>query len=125
ISVLKEEVARVPAMVFTSNRKVTTRALTDLEKKLLDYDLSNELIVVYKTLARLHLYTSDYDYYEKLYNKHVAYSLAVVKAEDFFFEFTKRLGVYLLTRNESNPEAVKATMRQLTNLAEIYISHRL
>jgi hypothetical protein len=125
ISVLKEEVARIPAMLFTSNRKVTTRALTDLEKKLLDYDLSNELIVVYKTLARLHLYTPDYDYYEKLYNKHVAYSLAVVKAEDFFFEFTKRLGVYMLTRNESDLEAVKATMRELTNFAELYMSHRL
>ena len=125
ISVLKEEVGRIPAMLFTSNRKVTTRALTDLEKKLLDYDLSNELIVVYKTLARLHLYTPDYDYYEKLYNKHVAYSLAVVKAEDFLFEFTKRLGIYLLTRNESDLEAVKATMRELTNFAELYMSHRL
>jgi len=125
ISVLKEEVARIPAMLFTSNRKVTTRALTDLEKKLLDYDLSNELIVVYKTLARLHLFTPDYDYYEKLYNKHVAFSLAVVKAEDFFFEFTKKLGHYLLTRNESDLEAVKATMRELTNFAELYMSHRL
>jgi len=125
ISVLKEEVGRIPAMLFTSNRKVTTRALTDLEKKLLDYDLSNELIVVYKTLARLHLYTPDYDYYEKLYNKHVAFSLAVVKAEDLFFEFTKRIGIYLLTREERDLEAVKSTLRELTNFAELYMSHRL
>jgi hypothetical protein len=125
ISVLKEEVARVPAMMFTSNRKVTTRALTDLEKKLLDYDLSNELIVVYKSLARLHLYTPDYDFYEKLYNKHVAFSLAVVKAEDLFFEFTKRLGIYLLTREERDLEEVKTTLREITNYAELYTSHRL
>src|SRR5436190_1870326 len=125
ISVLKEEVARVPAMMFTSNRKVTTRALTDLEKKLLDYDLSNELIVIYKSLARLHLYTPDYDYYEKLYNKHVAFSLAVVKAEDLFFEFTKRLGTYMLTREERDLEEVKTTLREITNYAELYTSHRL
>lgn len=125
ISVLKEKVAMVPAMVFGNNREVGIRALKNLEKQLIEYDLSNELIVVYKALARLSMYNGDYDYYEKEYNRHVAYSLAVVKAEDLFYDFVKRTGNYLLTRDERDKEAVQATLRELTNISELYQGHRL
>ncbi|MCC7232641.1 MAG: hypothetical protein IT242_06835 [Bacteroidia bacterium] len=125
ISVLKDKVALVPAMVFGNDRDVAIRALKNLEKQLIEYDLSNELIVVYKALARLSMYNQDFDYYEKEYNRHVAYSLAVVKAEDLFYDFVKRAGNYLLTREENDKEAVQATLRELTNISELYQGHRL
>ncbi len=125
ISVLKEKVAMVPAMLFGNDRDVSIRALKNLEKQLIEYDLSNELIVVYKALARLSMYNGDFDFYEKEYNKHVAYSLSVVKAEDLFFEFSKRAGTYLLTREESDLESVKTVLRELTNISELYHGHRL
>jgi hypothetical protein len=125
ISALKDKVALVPAMVFGNDREVAIRALKNLEKQLAEYDLSNELIVVYKSLARLSMYNGDFDYYEKEYNRHVAYSLAVVKAEDLFYDFVKRTGNYLLTRDERDKEAVQATLRELTNISELYQGHRL
>jgi len=125
ISALKEKVAMVPAMLFSNDRDVAIRALKNLEKQLIEYDLSNELIVVYKALARLSMYNGDFDYYEKEYNRHVAYSLAVVKAEDLFYEFVKRAGNYQLTRDERDFEAVQTILRELTNIAELYHGHRL
>ncbi|MFM8432616.1 MAG: hypothetical protein ACKOA1_07460 [Bacteroidota bacterium] len=125
ISALKDKVAMVPAMLFSNNREVAIRALKNLEKQLIEYDLSNELIVVYKALARLSMYNGDYDYYEKEYNRHVAYSLSVVKAEDLFYEFVKRAGNYQLTRDERDFEAVQTILRELTNISELYHGHRL
>lgn len=125
ISALKDKVGLVPAMVFGNDREVAIRALKNLEKQLIEYDLSNELIVVYKALARLSMYNGDFNYYEKEYNRHVAYSLAVVKAEDIFYDFVKRAGNYLLTREESDKEAVQASLRELTNISELYQGHRL
>jgi hypothetical protein len=125
ISALKDKVALVPAMVFSNDRDVAIRALKNLEKQLIEYDLSNELIVVYKALARLSMYNGDFDYYEKEYNRHVAYSLAVVKAEDIFYDFVKRAGNYLLTRDERDKESVQAALRELTNISELYQGHRL
>lgn len=125
ISALKEKVAMVPAMLFGNDRDVSIRALKNLEKQLTEYDLSNELIVVYKALARLSMYNGDFDYYEKEYNKHVAFSLSVVKAEDLFFEFSKRTGLYLLTREENDLESMKTVLRELTNISELYHGHRL
>jgi len=125
ISVLMDEVARVPANLYGPNKEVAIRALKDLEKQLLEYDLSNELIIVYKTLAQLNLYTYDYEYYTKLYNKYVAYSLAVSKAENLFYDFVKRIGQYQLTGSQQDLEAVSALERELSNICELYGSHRL
>jgi len=125
ISSLKEKVALVPAMMFGNNREVALRALKNLEKQLIEYDLSNELIVVYKAMARLSMYNGDFDFYEKEYNRHVAYSLAVVKAEDMFYEFVKCTGMYLLTRDPRDLDAIQTVMRELTNISELYTGHRL
>jgi hypothetical protein len=125
IGALKDKVALVPAMVFGNDREVALRALKNLEKQLIEYDLSNELIIVYKAMARLSMYNGDFDYYEKEYNRHVAYSLAVVKAEDLFYDFVKRAGNYFLTKDENDKESVQACLRELTNISELYQGHRL
>ena len=125
ISVLMDEVARVPAYLYGPSKEVAIRALKDLEKQLLEYDLSNELIIVYKTLAQLNLYTYDYEYYSKLYNKYVAYSLAVAKAENLFYDFIRKMGQYQLTGSQEDLEALNAARRELSNICELYDSHRL
>ncbi len=122
---LMEEVVRVPATMYGTNKEFSIRALKELEKQLKEYDMSNELITVYKTLAQLHLFTDDYEYYNKLYNKHVAYALAVSKAEQALFQFIKKLGYYQLTLNQDDLEEVIMVKRGLSNIAELYESHRL
>jgi hypothetical protein len=125
ISTLLEEVKRVPALLYGTNKTVTITVIKDLEKRLKEYDLSNELIVVYKALVRLYRYSEEYENYEKLYKKHVAFSLAVSKAEDLFYEFIKRLGFYLMSYDVSDLESVRASRRELSNISDLYESHRL
>ena len=125
IQTLMDEVSRVPAHLFGNNREFSVRALRELEKQLIEYDLNAELILVYKTLAQLHLYSEEYDVYETKLNKHVAFSLAVSKAEGLFFRFMKKLGVYQLNGMESDLEEVIMLKRELSNICELYDSHRL
>jgi hypothetical protein len=125
VNILMDEVTRVPAQLYGTNREFAIRALTDLEKQLLEYDLSSELIIVYKTLAQLNLYTEDYSHYMKLHDKHVAYSLAVSKAETLFYRFIHQLGTYLINRSEKDFDDLVMMKRELSNISEMYDSHRL
>ncbi len=122
---LKVKTARAPIHLYNTNKNVSIKDLENLEKELIEYDLSSELIVVYKTLARLHLHTEDYEHYQKLYDKHVAFSLAVTKAEDLLYDFTKKMSKYLLTKSAEDLEDVKRVRREVANIFELYSSHRL
>ena len=122
---LMDEVSRVPAHLFGSNKEFSIRALRELEKQLIEYDMNSELILVYKTLAQLHLYSEEFDYFENKFNKHVAFSLATSKAENLFFRFIKKLGVYQLSQTEADLEEVVVIKRELSNICELYDSHRL
>ena len=44
IGALMEKVARVPANLYGTNKTISIKALEDLEKELIEYDLNNELI---------------------------------------------------------------------------------
>lgn len=125
IQELMDEVSRVPAHLFGSNREFSIRALRELEKQLIEYDLNAELILVYKTLAQLNLHSEDYSFFENKYNKHVAFSLAVSKAEQMFFRFIRKLGAYQLNFRESDLEEVIMMKREMSNICELYDSHRL
>lgn len=125
IQTLMDEVSRVPAHLFGNNREFSVRALRELEKQLIEYDLNAELTIVYKTLAQLHLYTDEFAYYENKLNKHVAFSLAVTKAENLFFRLIRKLGVYQLNRQDSDLEELIMMKRELANICELYDSHRL
>ena len=125
IQEIMDMVSRVPAHLFGNNREFSIRALTELEKQLLEYDMSTELITVYKALAELHLFTDDYKYYENKYNRHVAFSLSVNKAEGIFFRFIKKMGEYQLSLRENDLEEVVMLKRELANICGLYDSHRL
>jgi len=125
VNELMNEVAKVPAHLLGTNREFSIRALIDLEKQLIEYDLSSELIVIYKTLAQLNLYTDDYTYYDNLYKKHVAFSLAVSKAENILFRFIRKIGIYQLTLEQEAAEDLVMLKRELSNICEMYDSHRL
>jgi hypothetical protein len=93
-----KKVANINEIIFTKKRAIAIATLKKLEKELLDYDLSNELTVVYKFLKKLHINSADYFNYSQLYNKHVAYMLAVDKAEDVLAEYFKKYGTYAFVR---------------------------
>ena len=125
IQTLMDEVSRVPAHLFGNNKEFSIRALRELEKQLIEYDMNAELILIYKTLAQLHLFSEDHEYYENKFTKHVAFSLATSKAENLFFKLLKKLGTYQLSLRESDLEEVIMIKRELSNICELYDSHRL
>lgn len=119
------KVANINEIVFTKKRTIAIATLKKLEKELIDYDLANELTVVYKSLKKLHLNTPDYFQYSQLYNRHVAYMLALDKAEDLLAEYFKKYGSYLLTGDDVEKLGLSLLMREMQNVANLYESHRL
>ncbi|MEL7002650.1 MAG: hypothetical protein AAFN93_07920, partial [Bacteroidota bacterium] len=97
-----KKVANINEIIFTKKKAIAIATLKKLEKELLDYDLSNELTVVYKSLKKLHLHSPDYYNYSQAYNRHVAYMLAVDKAEDLLAEYFKKYGQYTLSGEETD-----------------------
>jgi hypothetical protein len=122
---LLKKVANINEIIFTKKKTIATATLKKLEKELLDYDLSNELTVVYKTLKKLHLNSPDYFNYSQLYNKHVAYMLAIDKAEDLLAEYFKKYGLFTLSGTDTEKLELTLLHREMDNVCKLYASHRL
>lgn len=122
---LLKKVANINETVFTKKRAITVATLKKLEKELKDYDLSNELTIVYKTLKKLHVNTEEHFAYSKLYNEHVAYMLAMDKAEDLLAEYFKKFGYYSLTGDDVDRLGLTLLQREVDNVCNLYQSHRL
>ena len=121
-----KKVSNINEILFTKKRDIAVATLKKLEKELLDYDLSNELTVVYKSLKKLHINSSDFFSYSQNYNKHVAYTLAVDKAEDLLAEYFKKYGLSILKgRVERQDLELKLLSREINNVCALYESHRL
>jgi hypothetical protein len=120
-----KKVANINEVLFTKKKAIALATLKKLEKELLDYDLSDELTTVYKYLKKLNVHSPDYFSYSQLYNKHVAYTLAVDKAEDLLSEYFKRFGNYMLTGDESEKLGLGVLRQEMKNVAALYESHRL
>jgi len=122
---LLKKVANISELVFTRKKAIAIATLRKLEKELLDYDLSNELTIVYKSLKKLHINSPDSFSYSQLYNRHVAYMLSLDKSEDLIAEYFKKYGYYLLSGSEIERMELTLLFRELTNVAKLYQSHRL
>ncbi len=122
---LLKKVANIMEIAFTKKWTIAVATLKKLEKELIDYDLFNELTLVYKILKKLHLHTEDYFTYSQLYNKHVAFMLAVDKAEDVMSSYFKSYGTYTLSGKESDRLALDLMYQEMQNIYALNNSHRL
>ncbi|MBX2965737.1 MAG: hypothetical protein KF845_06300 [Cyclobacteriaceae bacterium] len=119
------KVANINEIVFTKKRTIAIATLKKLEKELIDYDLANELTVIYKSLKKLQVNSPDYFQYSQLYNRHVAYMLALDKAEDLLADYFKKFGSYLFTGDELEKLGLTLLLKEMTNVSNLYESHRL
>ncbi|TAF34242.1 MAG: hypothetical protein EAZ67_04375 [Cytophagales bacterium] len=122
---LLRKILNIADVIFTKPRAIATASLRKLERELLDYDLSSELIMVYKNLKKLHVNSPDYYTYSQLYNKHVAFTLAVDKAEDILSEYFKRFGIYTLSNEPEDKQSLCLLSDEMISVAKLYESHRL
>lgn len=110
---------------FTEQPTIALTTLKKLERELIRHDLSNELTIVYKYLKKLHLNKPEYFHYSQLYNRHVAYSLALDKAEDLLAKYFKEYGVYYVMGDASKKLELTALFEEMNNVCGLYQSHRM
>lgn len=122
---LLRKVSSINEIMYTKKRTIVVATLKKLEKELIDYDLSNELILVYKSLKKMHINTPEHYYYSQLYNKHVAYMLAIDKAEDILAEYFRKYSHYFLTAEETTKDELDLLLNEMYNVCRLYQSHRL
>ncbi|AHM61650.1 hypothetical protein D770_16980 [Flammeovirgaceae bacterium 311] len=120
-----KKVANINEVIFTKKKAIAIATLKKLEKELLDYDLANELTVVYKTLKKLHVHSPEHFTYSQQYNQHVAYMLAVDKAEDLLVNYFRKYGEYTLTGGEIEKLELTLLTNEMHNVCRLYNSHRL
>jgi hypothetical protein len=125
---LLRKVANINEIVFTKKRTIAITTLKKLEKELLEYDLSNELMLVYKTLKKLHVSSEEYFDYSVQYNRHVAYTLDVDLLESQMAEYFKKYGIYSFTDSEDDKLELIILNKQIMNTCKKYDlekTHRL
>ncbi|MGF1532190.1 MAG: hypothetical protein ACFCUI_00685 [Bernardetiaceae bacterium] len=122
---LLKKVANIMELAFTRKHAIAVATLKKLEKELIDYDLFNELMIVYKILKKLHIHTDEYYTYSQLYNKHVALMLALDKAEDVMGSYFKKFGEYSLGGDTDDYLQLELLYREIRNINAIHQSHRL
>ncbi len=122
---LLRKVANINEIVFTKKRTIAITTLKKLEKELIDYDLSNELMLVYKTLKKLYIHTDDYFNYSQLYNRNVAYMLAVDKVESLLSEYFKKYGIYSFSDDKNDKLELSLLNKEINTTCKLYESHRL
>ena len=120
-----KKVHNINELIFTRSKETAISALKKLETELKDYDLSNELTLVYKSLKKLHINHPNYFQYSQLYNKNVAYMLAIDKAEDMLADYFKKFGTYTLTGNEALKVELTLLKSEMYTVCSLYQSHRL
>lgn len=122
---LLQNVANIKYLIYKIPRETAIGILNKLEKELLENDMPNELISVYKALTLLHIHSKKYYGYLQLYNKHVAFNLAQDKAEELLALFCKTLGEYYLTRDQQTQELLVLYKKEMQNVCNVYQSHHL
>jgi hypothetical protein len=122
---LLRKVANIPTLIYDTHRDTAIAILSKLESELQNYDMPYELSSVYSALKKLHVHSPKYYEYTQLYNKHLAYTISLDKAEDLLNTFMKTLGDYYASRNKGQIEYLSLIKQEMTNICGIYDSHHL
>lgn len=122
---LLRKVANIPTLIYDTHRETAIAILNKLESELKAYDMPYELSSVYSALKKLNIHSPKYYEYTQQYNKHLAYTIALDKAEDILNNFTKTLGDYYASRLRHHIDLLKLYKQEMNNVCQIYDSHHL
>lgn len=122
---LLRKVANIPTLIYDTHRDTAIAILSKLESELQNYDMPYELSSVYSALKKLHLHSPKYYEYTQLYNKHLAYTIALDKAEDLLNSFMKSIGEYYASRNKMQVEYLGLIKQEMGHICGLYTSHHL
>ena len=124
-TLLLRRVASLNELVFNNSRVIVWATLKKLEKELISYDLSVELVSIYRHLKRLSIHTKVYTTYASCYDRQVNYMLAMDKSETLLANYFRVYGHYYLQGKEEQKLSLYSYKSQLKELLDRYDSHRL
>jgi hypothetical protein len=110
---LFQQLQRVPELCLETPREIAVTTLEKLEHDLQQFDLHQELLVIYSGLKKIHLHTKKYYHYSQLYNKHAGFHLAMEKCEELLGTFNRYLAAYDLSRLPHEIEPLKFVCREV------------
>ena len=123
---LIKKVAFAGELMFTAEKEVVSATLKRLEKQLADYDLPYELTKIYQNLKKVYVNHPDQFYtYSQLYNKHVAFTLALDRAEEMVGQYFNLYGQYFFSREDTELIQINIIHMELNSMCDLYDSHRL
>ncbi|TAH28414.1 MAG: hypothetical protein EAZ06_10140, partial [Cytophagales bacterium] len=114
-----KKVSNVNDIIYTKKKTIVVATLKKLEKELVDYDLTSELISIYKNLKKFHINSPEHYHYSQLYNKHIAYTLAIDKAEDLLGDYFKKYGHYYLSNEETTKTELGMLVKEIENVSRL------
>ena len=120
-----KQVAGINEILFTKSRTIALASFKKLEKELRDYDLSNELTLVYRAVKKLMIHHPHYYKYSQLYNKHISYMIAVDKVEDNLADYFKRYSNHRLEYLKDEDFSFEVITDEINSISANYESHRL
>jgi len=112
-------------ILFEYPRETAIAILLELEKKYLKQDIPGELISIYSALKKAHYNSEKFYLYSQLYNKQMAYAMALEKAEDNLFTFNKTLSNYYFSQSENDLDLLKVLSGEMNNIHALHRSHRI
>jgi len=110
------QLANIPKFCYEMPREIAQAILHKLEKDLKDHDMSGDLISVYSALKKIHLHTPKYYEYSQLYNKHLAYTMSLEKAEELLGSFNRTLSQYYMSKSPALLEMLLIFKRETKNI---------
>lgn len=121
---LLKNLASIPYLVNNIPRESAILLLEYLAEELKKADQPAELAQVYAAMKEMHSWSQDYYHYEQLYNKSIAYSLAIEKSQEVRTHFSRECGIYSMTHLAKH-DLLKLYVKELNNISRVYESHRI
>ncbi|MBC7864003.1 MAG: hypothetical protein IAF38_13585 [Bacteroidia bacterium] len=115
----------IPQFCYQTPRETSIAMLHKLETDLIHQDKPAELVLVYSALKKVHLHSQKYYHYSQLYNKHIAYTLALEKAEDLLGNFNKTLAGWFFSRSEQDRELLLRYYKEIKNVLALNGAHHI
>lgn len=106
-------------------RDTAIAMLHEIEKTYLQNNDYVNLINVYSTLKKAYHHSDKYYFYSQLYNKNVAYFIALEKANDVLLDFNKTLAHYYFSDSEEGKEKLILLKEEIKNICFLNNSHNL
>jgi tetratricopeptide (TPR) repeat protein len=108
--------SNIPKFIYATPRETAEAMLHRLENDLIAQDKPADLVIVYSALKKINIHSQKYYHYSQLYNKHMAYTMAMEKAEDLLGTFNRTLASWYFSRSAQDMEMLLRIRREIKNV---------